>query len=361
VLASAGSASAGLRPSAPANGTDSASAQQFLYGVAAGALRGVHPDVARTGPLSTPLPAPARALLLELRDGKVPTADLAGARASDTLRTPAAFPRRRRLIQLAACFFLPVVFTFAVFATIALQIRSQTANPDAFKLKACLQQLVALEKKAGARLTATDLAQREAIEIYIAEHLRGPAEETAGYARAFPAAASVQQEYRLAQRALSSHPVRSPEQITNADAVVAKVLADTSRGLQQLSPPVVMWGLLAMIASAGAGLVAVLGLIGALVTRSGFTLRAMGATLVTADGRDATRIRALLRAIVTWSPLALAYLAIRVGPPVRGTTAGWALLYTFPLAILAGGAVWAWLHPSRALQDRIVGTWIVPR
>lgn len=38
-----------------------------------------------------------------------------------------------------------------------------------------------------------------------------------------------------------------------------------------------------------------------------------------------------------------------------------ALLYTLPLAILAGGAVWAWLHPSRGLQDRIVGTWIVPR
>jgi hypothetical protein len=340
---------------------DSASAQQFLYGVAAGALRGVHPDIARTALPSTPIPAPARTLLLELRDGRVPTADLVGTRASDTLRTPAAFPRRRRLIQLAASFFIPLIFAFAVFAVITLQIRSQTADPDAFKLKSCLQQLVALDKKGAAKLTEKDLAQREAVEIYIAEHLRGPAEGFAAYAKAFPAAASVQKEYRMAQRALSSHPVRSPEQIKNADAVVAKLLADTSKGLSQLSPPLVMLGLMALIASAGAGLVAVLGLIGALVTRSSFTLRALGATLVTSDGRDATRIHAVRRTIITWSPLALSWLLFKLGPPIKGTTAGWALLYTIPVAILVAGAVWAWRHPSRGLQDRIVGTWIVPR
>jgi hypothetical protein len=321
----------------------------------------VHPDIARTALPSTPIPAPARTLLLELRDGKVPTADLVGTRASDTLRTPAAFPRRRRLIQLAASFFIPSVFAFAVFAVITFQIRSQTVDPEAFKLKSCLQQLVALDKKGPAKLTEKDLAQREAIEIYIAERLRGPAEETAAYARAFPAAASVQKQYQVAQHALSSHPVRSPEQIKNADAVVEKLLADTSKGLSQLSPPRVMWAIMALIAAAGAGLVAVLGLIGALVTRSSFSLRALGATLVTSDGRDATRIRAVRRTIVTWSPLALSWLLFKLGPPMRGTTAGWALLYTIPVAILVAGAVWAWRHPSRGLQDRIVGTWIVPR
>jgi hypothetical protein len=122
-----------------------------------------------------------------------------------------------------------------------------------------------------------------------------------------------------------------------------------------------MWGLTAMMASAGAGVVAFLGLVGALVTRSSFTLRAMGATLVTSDGRDATRLHALRRTIVTWSPLALSWLFFKLGPPIKGTTLGMALLYTLPLALLVGGAVWAWLHPSRGLQDRIVGTWIVPR
>ena len=104
-----------------------------------------------------------------------------------------------------------------------------------------------------------------------------------------------------------------------------------------------------------------LGLIGALVTRSSFTMRAMGAALVTSDGRDATRLHALRRTIVTWSPLLLSWLLFKLGPAIKGSTAGWAFLYTIPLVILVAGAVWAWLHPSRGLQDRIVGTWIVPR
>jgi hypothetical protein len=231
----------------------------------------------------------------------------------------------------------------AVFATIKLQIRSQTANPAAFQLKTCLQQLVALDRKDPAKLTAKELEQRDAIEIYIAEHLREPAEETASYARAFPAAASVQKEYRVAQRALSRHTERTPEQIKNADAVVASVLASASRGLMQLNPPVVMWGLVAMIAAAAAGIVAVFGLIGALVTRSGLRC-ARWARLVTSDGRDATRPCAA--AHLWFVALALSFLFL-VGPPIKGTTLGVALLYTLPILCLAG-AVWAWRHPTRS-------------
>jgi hypothetical protein len=29
--------------------------------------------------------------------------------------------------------------------------------------------------------------------------------------------------------------------------------------------------------------------------------------------------------------------------------------------VLAAGALWAWRHPDRGIQDRIAGTWIVPR
>jgi len=36
-------------------------------------------------------------------------------------------------------------------------------------------------------------------------------------------------------------------------------------------------------------------------------------------------------------------------------------LYALVPAILLGGATYAWLHPSRGIQDRIAGTWIVPR
>jgi hypothetical protein len=31
------------------------------------------------------------------------------------------------------------------------------------------------------------------------------------------------------------------------------------------------------------------------------------------------------------------------------------------MALLVAGAVWTALHPSRSIQDRLAGTWIVPR
>jgi len=31
------------------------------------------------------------------------------------------------------------------------------------------------------------------------------------------------------------------------------------------------------------------------------------------------------------------------------------------VALLSAGAVWAILRPSRGIQDRLAGTWIVPR
>jgi len=40
---------------------------------------------------------------------------------------------------------------------------------------------------------------------------------------------------------------------------------------------------------------------------------------------------------------------------------GQTLLQTFVLAVFIAGAIWAALHPARGIQDRIAGTWIVPR
>ena len=61
--------------------------------------------------------------------------------------------------------------------------------------------------------------------------------------------------------------------------------------------------------------------------------------------------RASLRALslLFWlhtAALVLALIALRPG---------------LPMALFAAGAVWAILHPSRSIQDRLAGTWLVPR
>ena len=73
-----------------------------------------------------------------------------------------------------------------------------------------------------------------------------------------------------------------------------------------------------------------------------------------------------LRTVVAWSPgyLALAMLILEQFP---GATAGGRDM-TLPLAawvlpptLLFAGAMYAVAHPGRGIQDRIAGTWLVPK
>ena len=104
------------------------------------------------------------------------------------------------------------------------------------------------------------------------------------------------------------------------------------------------------------GLVAMLS---AVCFRGGWFLRLLGIAVVTRNGEEASHMRALWRATIAWSP-ALVFLAAWTN----------AYLNPFPsaevatiilLTLAAAGAVWAVVSPSRGIQDRLAGTWLVPR
>ena len=86
--------------------------------------------------------------------------------------------------------------------------------------------------------------------------------------------------------------------------------------------------------------------------RGGLMLRAFDIAVVTGAGEEASRQRALLRAIVAWSPCMFFLLAILFG---------WTVLGAAALVLMAAGAVMAYLTPERGLQDRIVRTRLVLR
>jgi hypothetical protein len=101
--------------------------------------------------------------------------------------------------------------------------------------------------------------------------------------------------------------------------------------------------------------------VGALAIGSGFTFRPMRAALVNRRGQPVSRLRAVTRAAIAWSPIVAILLLMKLGPEVNKTT-GWRLaLEWLLLAVLAAGAGWAIARPSRGIQDRLTGTWIVPR
>ncbi|HYN09672.1 MAG TPA: protein kinase [Vicinamibacterales bacterium] len=101
-----------------------------------------------------------------------------------------------------------------------------------------------------------------------------------------------------------------------------------------------------------AGLVgcAALGLLWAFALRGGFWLRGFGIAVVTTDGAEVSRLRAVSRAAIVWCWVPAQLLATGYGGPLLGI-----------VVLRLGGLLYAAVHPERGLQDRIAGTYLVPR
>ena len=102
---------------------------------------------------------------------------------------------------------------------------------------------------------------------------------------------------------------------------------------------------------------ALLSLGAAALCRGGLLMRALGIAVVTREGNDATRLRMLWRAVVAWSWMPLGVVMAAMLAPLVGFGAGFAVAITLVAAV----AAWSAIMPSRTLQDRAAGTWLVPR
>jgi hypothetical protein len=89
----------------------------------------------------------------------------------------------------------------------------------------------------------------------------------------------------------------------------------------------------------------------------GGLLRAAGLEIVTARGESAGRLRVFARALLTWSPILL---VPWVTPGIARVLPGVAESPWW-LGVMIGGAIAIAVSPARAVQDRLSGTWIVPR
>ena len=110
--------------------------------------------------------------------------------------------------------------------------------------------------------------------------------------------------------------------------------------------------------SATLTLIALFGVVWAFILRGGLLLRACGIAVVTRDGKPASRLRALWRGLVAWSLVPAAFwVALRVGVSTRSRS----LREEVAIGLFLVGVAWAVVHPTRGLQDRLAGTWLVPQ
>jgi hypothetical protein len=115
-------------------------------------------------------------------------------------------------------------------------------------------------------------------------------------------------------------------------------------------------------ANALLALTAIIGLASGWLFRGGVALRMFDIAVVTSDGKPVSRLRAGWRGLAAWSPVIvgfvyLAPLLIRPEDPEAPPLA----VALGPWVVFVAGAVWAVICPERGLQDRIAGTYLVPR
>jgi hypothetical protein len=95
----------------------------------------------------------------------------------------------------------------------------------------------------------------------------------------------------------------------------------------------------------------------ALIMRRGLLLAIFGAVVVNSLGEQASRRRAFWRALIAWSPFLLGLVLAILLTPVTGI--GTAAIIV--LALIVALNILSLLRPDRSLQDRLAGTWLVPK
>jgi hypothetical protein len=164
----------------------------------------------------------------------------------------------------------------------------------------------------------------------------------------------------VADRVLASYPAVSP-----ADAAVA---ADATRATldEDSARDGAATGLAVMMALPSGMLLicAALSLVSSLLVRGGVLMRLVGLAVVDGHGHLVSRWLSFVRAIVAWSPTLIMWAWFGVSLALDRTfeqtfAAAWLVALTF--AVSLAGAIWTITRPSRSWQDRLTGTWVVPR
>jgi hypothetical protein len=191
----------------------------------------------------------------------------------------------------------------------------------------------------------------------------GALQSTAALAEGVAAVANTPAVFPRARRGIQIGVSALVPVLTAVVTVGSMLFASAQKDLSKLVTPTSVW--VAALAAVAVSLVVVVpfALLGGFLARGGFTLRAFGAAVVNRHGEPASRFRTLWRAIVTWGPagvLSLLFLVLKnwkvPSPDIRAL-----ILASLGMALLVAGAVWTAFHPSRSIQDRIAGTWIVSR
>jgi len=323
-------------------------AQRFLAEVAAAAMEGTGAASAKAaGEVALPLPLHARAFLKNL--SQMAGAEAVAAALKPLLSRVAAVSRLRRAALVAGCIALPVmVCAFVPFMATVFQELTRKA-PGLMELSPLLQMRTSARFWGGKN---AQLPTDRQLGIYIAHHYRGLITNEAAWSSPYVWAMIKGDARKFAEHSVAEHPAPAQAEIAEADAAVDKYVPKQQFFAGELPP-----GLPALaLASSLLIYVGLPAVVAALLFRGGVVLLIAGVTYVRKDGARASRLRLLWRAILTWGPLFPVFCVAVLALAKHLTWQPWLALTLLGLLATVSIAL-----PVRGLQDRLAGTWPVPR
>jgi hypothetical protein len=286
-----------------------------------------------------------------LAEAPPPSLSAVVSSAAALARARAAISRGWRGVSIAGLVALPAAACAMGF--VGMLVVMTKAHREPVEARVAAHVLRELDRRSGGP-DSLGPADREAVEIVLASRYRTVLADQAIY--------TPTRVLRLtpAHKTLADRILRRSVEPRSVDAAAARpeVRGMLEEGARLKQPPMAE-----MAVSSFYGMLtiaALLALFAALATR-GVMLRLLGFEIVTADGRLAPRWRVLARAAIAWSPLLLPMVVLIVLGRFGASAAEVIAPFTTALVIQCAGAIVAIAQPSRGLQDRLAGTWIVPR
>jgi hypothetical protein len=330
---------------------NNATATLFLGQIAGAALDGRADAAAKpAGAVSVPLPLHVRKFLGSLP--QIPDVDALLLALRPLLQRVAVVTRLRRAMIVAACLVFPLFGACSIYFGQEFLDQWNRRNPGLFELSQLLGERSTMRRWAKYQSQFQSVPTDRQFAIYIASHYRAAITNDASWSSIF-ALSLVKGEDRLfAEQSLAQYPAPTDSEIAEAGAALKKFLPGPALFAMFRQPSFVLMTLMVSLAI----YVCLPALIAALAFRGGLVLLVTGLTFVRPDGAPASRGRLLWRALIAWSPLlpALVLSALSLGLKSPGCAA-------LALAGISGLTLLSVALPERGLQDRLAGTWPVPR
>jgi hypothetical protein len=320
--------------------------QVFLGDLARRGLRGL-----------APLPLSASQLLVKLDHRGFADAPRMVSELAALAKRPADVEwwRRGVVVGLSAA---PALSMGIMIGVVAPLVVHRMMPSGAIELMTCLVELKSIPVAA----TGAEGHKRAMLETYVAGRYR-PLITGRSPDDAFMIGVLSQNADEI-DRILRTYPNVSPEETAQAGAEIEpflKGVRDASR-FESGGPDMFGVALFLFVVTS------IFGVLSSWIFRGGWLMRALGIAVVVDSGQEASRVRTLWRGVVAWSAVPVLFYIVEAKTMMfvdfwsEARTHPFAAASVYILIVLfVVGTVYAVLNPERGWQDRLAGTWLVPR